>query len=83
LSKNFTSCTVGHSHAVDWAVKASVTGKKYMGLVCGSYVDYVSDWAGVYHQNLSWSGVVVKRNVEKGVYDPEFISIEALKKEYN
>jgi len=29
-----------------------------------------------------WRGLVYLRNVEDGIYDPEFISIESLRKEY-
>jgi len=81
IAKNFTSCTCGHSHTADWAVRTDTGGKKIMGLVAGAYQDYHSGWAG--HVNdLWWSGVVVKRHVEDGRYDPQFISIEALRKEY-
>jgi hypothetical protein len=52
-----------------------------MGLVAGVYQDYVSGWAGNVN-NLWWQGVVYLRNVEAGVYDPEFISIEALRRVY-
>jgi hypothetical protein len=81
LTKNFISCTVGHSHTVDWAVKTTALGQKIMGCVCGVYQDYESPWAG--HRNdLWWSGVVVKRDVRKGVYSPEFISIDKIREEY-
>jgi len=81
ISKNFTSCTVGHSHTVDWAVRSDTHGKKIMGLVCGVYQDYESKWAG--HVNdLWWSGVVIKRGVEDGSYSPQFVSIKDLEREY-
>lgn len=81
LSKNYTSCTAAHSHTLDFATRTDTTGKKLMGLVCGVYQDYDSPWAG--HVNDLWSrGCVIKRNVEDGVYDFQWISIESLKKEY-
>ena len=81
LTKNFSSCTVGHSHTADWAVRTNIHNQKIMGCVCGVYQDYESEWAG--HVNdLWWRGVVVKRNVENGIYDPEFVSIETLRKVY-
>lgn len=81
LTKNFQSCTVGHSHTVDWSVRTKTDGTKIMGCVAGVYQDYYSPWAG--HVNdLWWSGVVVKRGVEDGVYNPQFISIKELEKEY-
>ena len=81
ITKNFTSCTQGHTHTVDWSVRTDTFGRKIMGLVCGVGIDYNSSWAG--HSNdLWWRGVVFKRHVEDGVYDPQFISMESLKKEY-
>lgn len=82
ISKNLTSCTCGHSHTADWAVRTDTSGKKIMGLVAGVYQDYRAGWAG-HVNNLWWSGVVVKRNVQDGAYDPQFISLEALRKEYD
>jgi hypothetical protein len=81
IAKGFTSCTVGHSHLMDFSVRTDVTGKKIMGCVAGVYQDYPSSWAGNVN-NLWWSGVVIKREVEDGVYDPEFVSIARLRKEY-
>lgn len=81
LAKNHSSCVVAHSHTVDWAVRSSPTGKRVMGLVAGVFQDYKSAWAGNLN-NLWWSGVVRLRDVEDGVYDPEFISISALRREY-
>jgi hypothetical protein len=81
LAKNHSSCVVAHSHTVDWAVRSSPTGKRVMGLVAGVFQDYKSPWAGNLN-HLWWSGIVRLRDVEDGVYDPEFISISALRREY-
>lgn len=81
LAKNHTSCVVGHSHTVDWSVRSSPTGKRIMGLVAGVYQDYKSPWAGNVN-HLWWSGVVHLRNVEDGVYSPEFIALSSLRREY-
>lgn len=81
LAKNYSSCVVAHSHTVDWAVRSTTNGSKIMGLVAGVFQDYKSGWAGNIN-NLWWSGIVVLRNVEGGTFDPEFISIEALRREY-
>jgi len=81
IAKNLTSSVCGHSHTADWSVRTQPDGTKIMGLVCGVYQDYRSDWAG--HVNdLWWKGVVVLRGVEDGHFDPEFISIKRLKEEY-
>lgn len=81
LAKQHGSCTAGHSHLLDYSVHTSVTGSKMVGLVAGWFGDYRADWAGVCN-DLWWSGVVVKRNVENGFYDLETISIDKLRKEY-
>lgn len=82
LKHQYESCTQGHLHLADWSIRTNASGRKIMGLFCGCLLDYDSDWAGVSNK-LYWKGVVVKRNVEDGVYDPEFISLERLKKEYS
>lgn len=81
LTKRFTSSTCGHSHLADYSVRTNGQGHKIMATVAGVYQDYETDWAGV-TQNLWWRGVVVKRNVENGVYDPQFISLKTIKREY-
>lgn len=81
VAKNYCSCVAAHSHTVDYSVRTDPHGRKIMGLVAGVYQDYVSRWAG--HVNdLWWRGLVVLRGVEDGIGDPEFISIQNLKKEY-
>lgn len=82
LTKEFVSCTCGHVHTADLCYRTSVGGKKIIGCVAGVYQDFDSGWAGEVNK-LWWRGVVIKRNVEDGHYDPQFVSIEALRKEYN
>ena len=81
LAKNYSSCVVGHSHTADFAIRSGSNGKTIMGLVCGVYQDYNSGWAGNCN-NLWWRGLVYLKNVEDGVFEPEFISIESLRKAY-
>lgn len=81
IAKQFVSCTVGHSHLADFAMRSRPDGSKIMGCVAGVFQDYRADWAGA-SNDLWWRGVVIKRNVDNGSYDPSFVSIEALEKEY-
>jgi hypothetical protein len=81
ITKQFTSCTVGHSHLLDYCIRTKQDGKRIMGLVAGCYFDYPSEWAGE-AQRLYWPGVIIKRNVQDGQYDPEFVSLNQLRKEY-
>lgn len=81
ISKQFVSCTVGHSHLADFAMKSRPDGSKIMGLVGGVFQDYRSDWAGA-SNDLWWRGLVIKRGVENGMYSPQFVSIKELEKIY-
>ena len=76
------SATMGHTHTRNFFELRHHAGPTRLGLVAGVYQDYDSDWAG-HINSMWWRGVVVKRNVEKGVYDHQWVSIEALKKEYS
>lgn len=80
VDKRHKSSTCGHSHLADWFV-TSPDGKPVMGCVAGCYQDYNAPWAGESNK-LWWRGVVIKRNVEDGAYDPEFVSIERLRRTY-
>jgi hypothetical protein len=81
ISKNYTSCTAAHSHSVDYAVRSVTGGKKIHGLVAGVFQDYDTTWAGAINEKW-WRGLVICHNVEDGMYDPEFVSMERLRKEY-
>lgn len=81
LAKGHGSATAGDLHLLSYEVQTGIGGKRIQGLVAGCYQDYEADWAGEANK-LWWRGVVVKRNVENGNYDPEFISLAALKKAY-
>lgn len=81
LTKQYMSCTQGHTHTTDYCVRTNAQGRDIHGLVCGVYQDYFADFAG--EANLMWwRGVVVKRDVHDGVYDPEWINLERIKREY-
>jgi hypothetical protein len=81
LAKHYSSCTAGHSHLLDFALRTQADGSKIMGCVAGACVGYFQEWAG-HCNSLWWDGVVIKRNVEKGCYDPQFVSLDSLYNEY-
>ena len=81
VNKKLQSCTQGHVHTFDSCIRTNASGRKVFGLVCGSYVDFKQSFAGD-AQNLWWSGVVHKTEVEKGCYDMRMISMDTLKKAY-
>lgn len=81
LSKGFESRTMGHTHVLDYCRRSLGDGRKINGLVCGVYQDYDADYAGP--ANRIWDrGVAIKRNVENGNYDLEWVSMDRLRDEY-
>lgn len=80
LTKRFRSSTCGHVHTFDYCIRTGGAGKIH-GCVSGVYQDYHADYAGP--ANDIWNpGVVVKRNVENGAYDLQYISLDQIKAEY-
>lgn len=78
LKKRLRSTTVGHSHKLDIDFKPS---PKAIGLVAGCFKGADESWAG--QANDDWvSGVVIKRNVDDGWYDFQWVSLDQLEKEY-
>lgn len=82
IMKNNTSCVAFHQHTLDWATRRNVKGKVINGLVAGCFQDYIPDWAGPVGK--FWrAGVAVLRNVDDGDFDFQWISLEALRREYS
>ena len=82
LNKQHMSCTAGHTHTLDFASTTNASGSRINGLVCGCYTTEESGWNNPQSEGLWWSGVVIKRYVDNGTYDPQFVSVQALEKEY-
>jgi hypothetical protein len=81
ITKKLASCTVGHTHIFDFHLRPKVDGSKAQALVMPAFMDYECDWAG--QSGKMWSkGLVIKRNVEGGMYDMEYVSMERLKQVY-
>lgn len=81
INARSNSSTCGHSHLRSIAFKDGVRSNGIAGLVVGCYKGKDEGWAGQSNRNW-WKGVIVKRQVEDGMYEPEFVSLETLKKEY-
>ena len=82
LQNRACSSICGHSHKRDIYFKDEAHPRPIIGLVVGCYKGYGGDgWAGQ-SRNDWWHGVVVLRDVSQGVFDPEFISLARLEKEY-
>lgn len=82
VNKRMVSSTCGHSHGADFRLHTAGDGRRVMGAFVGCYQDYVNDWAGEAAKGW-WSGVLMKHHVERGQYDPEFISLDRIRKAYD
>jgi len=81
LARQMVSCTAGHIHLLDFAVRSTPSGKKVMGLVPGCYIEAPQDYAH-HTEHLWWRGIAWCEDVMDGAYDLELISMERLKKIY-
>lgn len=81
IYKNGSSCTQGHSHLFDYAIRHNANGTTHHGLTVGVYQDYDPPYAKA-QAHLWHRGVVIKREVFNGQYDLEWISIDKLRKTY-
>lgn len=81
LKKRYHSTTVGHSHKRSLFFKDDAHPRGAIGLVAGCYKGGEETWAGQSNKEW-WKGVVIKRNLEDGIYEPEFVSLARLQKEY-
>lgn len=82
LTKKYGSCTQGHTHVYDHCFRTTASGQKIFGLIAGVFIDYRADYAGEVN-DLWWSGVFIKRRVEKGTYNLQMVSVDELRHEYS
>ena len=81
VEKLGSSATVGHSHKFNYYVKEESYPHPKHGLVVGCFKGKEEGWAG--QANREWRhGVVIKRGLENGNYDMEWISMDRLEREY-
>jgi len=81
LSKKGVSCTVSHTHMLDYSTKVRADGARLHGLVCGCFFDYFHSYAGESNAQF-WNGVVVKDDVKDGDYNASFIKYSTMKEAY-
>ena len=81
IKKRHSSATCGHSHKRNVFFKDDAYPTPSIGLVAGCYKGANEGWAGQANSEW-WKGVIIKRNIENGWYDPEFVSIQRLKEMY-
>lgn len=76
--KRHASWTVGHSQVLDYYV--SPHEPRLQTIIAGSFYTHDEDYKT--GSNDHWRGLVYKKHVVAGTYDPEFISIEGLMEDY-
>ena len=79
INNRHNSSVCGHSHKRDVYFKDDAGS---IGMVVGCYKGHEETWAG--QANLSWwNGVVMMRGVDNGRFEPMFVSMDMLEKEYS
>lgn len=74
------SFTMGHQQGLKWGIVDTVRGR-HIGLVAGSCYLHDEDYLGP-QGNAQWRGIIVCHQVERGSYDPMFISLDYLSRRY-
>lgn len=75
------SSTCGHSHKRSLYFKDGAHPNGIIGLVAGCFKGHDEPWAGQANNDW-WKGVVVKREIANGMYEPQFISLKSLEQQY-
>jgi hypothetical protein len=74
------SFTMGHQQGMNYATR-SVGKRRHQGLVNGSCYLHDEKYLGPQGNNV-WRGIVVCHQVESGMYDPMFVSLDFLCRKY-
>lgn len=78
INNRHNSSVCGHSHKRNLYFK---DGAGSIGMVVGCYKGHEEGWAG--QANLDWwHGVVLMKDVDNGMFEPEFYSMKELEREY-
>ena len=78
LNRRHTSWTVGHSQILDYFVSPHFP--RHQCIIAGAF--YLHDEEYKKGSNDHWRGLVYKRYVSDGTYDPEFMSIHSVIEEF-
>ena len=78
INNRHKSSVCGHSHKRNVYFKDAASS---IGMVVGCYKGAEETWAGQSNSEW-WSGVVVMRDLENGMFEPEFVSKKMLEQHY-
>ena len=76
------SFSMGHQQHRQYGSKYLADGTEIHGLVCGSFYMHDEEYLGPQKNRQYWRGVVVKHEVQNGSYDPMFVSLDYLLRNY-
>lgn len=78
INNRHNSSVCGHSHKRDLYFKDAPGS---IGMVVGCYKGHEESWAGQANKEW-WHGVVLMKDVDNGRFEPQFYSLDMLRKEY-
>lgn len=81
VSKTYMSSVCGHSHMRDFWEDTDAVGRKVFGLVVGCYFEHDEEYTT--ENDRFWRGLVYLKGVHDGQAEPEFISLDQIKKDYS
>jgi len=76
------SFTMGHQQTKQTGEIYTCTGQRRRGLVCGRFYQDYHEYLGPQKNAQSWSGIMMKHEINNGDYDLMEVSMEYLLKEY-
>jgi hypothetical protein len=82
LNKLKHSFSQGHQQTRLWGTQYTGDGREIMGLVAGSFYIHDESYRGPQSNRHHWRGIVYKHEVRGGRYDPLFISLDYLLREW-
>ena len=76
------SFSMGHQQSLQYGISYDGAGNPLQGLVAGAFYQHDEDYMGAQKNKQHWRGAVMKNEVKDGTYDPCFVSLNFLLKEY-
>jgi hypothetical protein len=74
------SFTMGHQQGLLYGLRDTIRGRHH-GLIAGSFYCHLEAYKG-FQGNDHWRGIIVCNQVEDGMYDPLFVSLDYLCRRY-
>lgn len=75
------SFSMGHQQIRQYGTIYNALGQELHGLVCGAFYSHDEEYPGP-QGNKQWRGIIMKNEVHKGEYDPCFVSLNYLLREW-